>query len=54
MKVCEGRELPRKKSIAFKETPTILEDEESIDEGEEEEFDMLVRKVGKMFYREGR
>jgi len=36
MKLCEKREPSEKKSIAFKVTPTILEDKESINEGEEE------------------
>ena len=41
-------------SIAFKATPSIAEDDESMDEGEEEEFAMLLRKVGKIFYKKGR
>jgi len=42
---------PKKKSIVFKATPFIMEDNESLDEGEEEEFIMLVKKVGKIFYK---
>jgi len=54
MKVCEGREPPKKKSITFKATPSITEDDESMNEGEEEEFAMLVRKAGKIFYKKER
>ena len=54
MKVREGRELSKKKSIAFKATPTIMEEDESIDEGDEEDFAMLIRQVGKTFYNKGR
>jgi len=32
----------------------ISKDKESVDEGEEEDFSMLVRKVGKMFYKKGK
>ena len=53
MKVCKGREPPKKKFIAFKVTPSIAEEEESMDEGEEEDFAMLIRKVGKIFYKKG-
>jgi len=35
-------------------TPTILDDEESMDDGEEKEFAMLVRKVGDIFYKKER
>ena len=51
MKVRDGRESPKKRSIAFKATPSITEDDESLDEGEEEDFAMLIRKVGKIFYK---
>ena len=54
MKVREGREPSKKKFIAFKATPSIAEEEESTGEGEEEDFSMLIRKVGKMFYKKGR
>ena len=53
MKVREGREPTKKKSIAFKATLLIVEDEEVMDEGEED-FAMLIRRVGKMFYKRGR
>ena len=46
MKVRDKKEPPKKKSNTFNATPTILEDEESMDEGEEEESSILVRKVG--------
>ena len=52
MKVCEGRKPPKKRTIAFKATPSIAEEEESIDE--EEDFAMPIRNVGKIFYRKGR
>jgi len=52
MKVRKGREPTKKKSIAFKVTFSIVE-EESSEEGEED-FAMLIRKVRKMFYKRGR
>ena len=45
MKVCEGRE-PTKKSITFKATPSIVEYDESLEEGEKD-FAMLIRKIEK-------
>ena len=51
MKVREDREPLKKRSIAFKGTPSItsiVEKEDSLDEGEEEDFAMLLSKVGKM------
>ena len=54
MKVREEREPPKKTSIAFRVTPSIPEDDESMDEDEEDEFAMLIRKVGKIFYKKGR
>jgi len=53
MKVPEERE-PLKKSIAFKATSTIVEEDEAMDEREEEVFAIFVKKVGKMFYKKGR
>ena len=53
MKVQKERE-PQKKNITFRAIPSIAEDDESMDEDEEDEFAMLVRKVGKMFYKKGR
>ena len=50
MKVREEREPPKKKSIAFKATPSSIEEEESWKEGNEN-FTMLIRSVGKMFYK---
>ena len=50
-KVRVKKEPQKKKSVAFKITPSILEDEEIMDKDEEEEFAMLVRKVRKMFYK---
>jgi len=40
-KVREGRESTKKKSITFKVTPSIVKEEESSEEGEEE-FAMLI------------
>ena len=54
MKVHEEREPPKKKSMTFKATPYIAEDDESMDKNEEEEFTMLVRKLGKLFYKKSR
>ena len=49
MKVRGEREPTKKKSIAFKATPSSIEEEESSEDGDED-FAMLVRIVGKMFY----
>ena len=54
MKVHEEKEPLKKKSIAFKATPSIAEDNEFMSEGEEEEFSILVRKVGKIFCKNER
>ena len=54
MKVREDREPPKKKSIVFRVSPSIPEDEDSMDKNEEEDFTTLIRKVGKMFYNKGR
>jgi len=42
-----------KKYMAFKASPFRPEEEDFMDENEED-FVMLVRKVGKMFYKKGR
>ena len=54
MKIREERKPQKKKSIAFKATPTIVEEDESIDERGEEDFAIFIRKIGKMFYKKGR
>ena len=53
MKVREEREIPKKKAIAFKATPSSFDEEESSEDGDED-FAMLIRKVGKIFYKKGR
>ena len=53
MKVREKREAPKKKVIAFKATPSSFDEEES-SEDYNEDFALLIRKVGKMFYKKGR
>ena len=53
MKVREEREAPKKKAIAFKATLTI-HDEDDSSEDCDEDFAMLIRKVGKMFYKKVR
>ena len=53
MKVREEREAPKKKALAFKATPSN-HDEEDSSEDYEEDFVMLIRKVGKIFYKKGR
>ena len=50
MKVKEERETPKKKVIAFKATPSSLDEEESSRDGDED-FAILIRKVGKIFYK---
>jgi len=45
---------PQKKNVTFKATPSIPKDKESMDEDEEDEFAMLVRKVDKMFHKKAR
>jgi len=52
MKVCERRAPTKKKSIAFKATPAIMEDEDTTNKGEKD-FAMLIQKVRKMFYNKG-
>ena len=53
MKVREERETPKKKVIAFKATPSSFDEEESSEDGDED-FVMLIRKMGKIFYKKGR
>ena len=53
IKVREEREPTKKKSFSFKVTPSIVQEEGSSEEGEED-FAMLIQKVGKMFYKSGR
>ena len=50
MKVREKREPPTKKAITFRASPSIPEEEDSMNENEEENFAMLIKKVGKIFY----
>ena len=53
MKVREEREATKKNAIAFKATPSSYNEDES-SEDYDEDFAMLIRKVGKMFYKKGR
>ena len=53
MKVREERATLKKKAIAFKATPSTLDEEDSSEDGDED-FAMLIRRVGKMFYKKGR
>jgi len=53
MKVREERETLKKKVIAFKATPSSFVEEDS-SEDSDEDFAMVIRKVGKMFYKKGR
>ena len=50
MKVREERETPKKKAIAFKATPSTIDEEDS-SKDEDEGFAVLIRKVGKCFIR---
>ena len=54
MKIPEERKPQKRMNVTFKATPSIPEDEKFMNEDEEDEFAMLVRKVGKMFYKKGR
>jgi len=49
----EGREPNKKKSVAFKANLSI-EDQEELSEEGEEDFTMLIQKVGRIFYKKGR
>jgi len=53
MKVREERETQKKKAIAFKATPSTIDEEDS-SKDEDEDFAMLIRRVGKIFYTKGR
>ena len=53
MKVREERKTPKKKSIAFKATPSTIDEDNSSEDGDED-FAMLIRRVGKIFYKKGR
>ena len=53
IKVREERETPKKKAIAFKATPFTIDKEDSSKDGDEDFF-MLIWRVGKIFYKEGR
>ena len=53
MKMREERGTSKKKAVAFKMTPSSFDEEES-SEDYDEDFVMLIRKVGKMFYKKGR
>jgi len=53
IKVREERETPKKKAIAFKATPSTIDEEES-SKNSDEIFAMLIRRVGKMFYKKER
>ena len=53
MKVREERKTLKKKAIAFKATLSSFVEEESSKDGDDD-FAMLIRKVGKMFYKKGR
>ena len=54
MNVQEEREPPKKKSIAFRVSPSMPEEEDSMNENEEEDSAMLIRRVDKIFYKKGR
>jgi len=53
MKVRGEREPTKKKSKAFKATPFSIEEEESLEEGDQD-FAMLIQKVDRMFYKKER
>ena len=50
MKVREEREALQKKALALKVVPSTYDEEDS-SEDYDEDFAMLIRKVGKMFYK---
>ena len=52
IKVREERETPKKKALGFKATPYSYDEEDS-SEDYDEDFAMLIKKVGKMFYKKG-
>ena len=53
MKVRDEWDTPKKKAIAFKATPSTIDEEDSSEDGDED-FAMLIRKVSKMFNKKGR
>jgi len=53
MKVRREKEPTKKKYIALKATPFSIEEEES-SEYNGEDFAMLIQKVGRIFYKNGR
>jgi len=50
MKMREERETTKKKVTAFKAIPSTIDEEDSSEDGDED-FAMLIRRVGKMFAR---
>ena len=52
-KVRVEREPRKKRSVAFKATPSISEGNEIMDD-DEDEFSMIMRKVEKMFFKQGK
>ena len=44
----------KKKSVAFKVTPTISDDDEEFEQEDNEELSLLVKKVRRMFHRRRR
>ena len=53
MKMREERETSKKKAIAFKATHSTIDEKDSSKDGDED-FAMLIRKVGKIFYKKER
>jgi len=53
MKVRKESKTPKKKAIAFKATLSTIHEEDSSEDGDED-FVMLIRRVGKMFYKKER
>ena len=53
MKSREERETPKKKAIAFKATLFTIDEEDSSEDGDED-FAILIRRVGKIFYKKER
>ena len=50
----EEREPQKKKSITFKATPSFQQNDEDMDEEDKDDFIVVVRKVGRMFYIQGK
>ena len=53
-RVREERKPQKEKCVAFNVTSSIPVDDENVGEDEEVEFAMLVRKMGRMFYKQGK